>query len=134
LLVAALSNIDVIVWLCFVLGVLVLGTGVVKGFVLDRADASVKKAKSKIDHAKSKIDETKNHIQAAGVEGIVGVDAQTSAANASASADEARSALQEVGDIITALPENLRFSGLLVLIGTVLIGVATIQFGQVSLF
>jgi hypothetical protein len=70
---------------------------VVKGFVLDRADASVKKAKSKIDHAKSKIDETKNHIQAAGVEGIVGVDAQTSAANASASADEAKSALQEGG-------------------------------------
>ena len=134
MLVAALSNIDVIGWLCFVLGLFVLGTGVVKGFVLDRADASIKKAKSKIDHAKSKIDETKNHIQAAGVDGIVGADAQTSAATASASADDAKSALQEVGDIITALPENLRFSGLLVLIGTVLIGVATIQFGHVSLF
>jgi hypothetical protein len=32
------------------------------------------------------------------------------------------------------LPENLRFAGVLVLVGTVLIGVATIQFGGTSLF
>jgi hypothetical protein len=32
------------------------------------------------------------------------------------------------------LPENLRFSGMLVLVGAVLISIATIQFGGVSLF
>jgi hypothetical protein len=39
-----------------------------------------------------------------------------------------------VQGIVAALPENLRFAGLLVLVGTVLMGVATIQFGGVSPF
>jgi len=51
-----------------------------------------------------------------------------------ASADAAKSALEQVQGIVGALPENLRFAGLLVLIGTLLISVATVQFGHISLF
>lgn len=47
---------------------------------------------------------------------------------------EAQSVLQEIGSIVSALPENLRFAGLLVLVGTVLMSVATTQFGGHALF
>jgi hypothetical protein len=34
--------------------------------------------------------------------------------------------------VVASLPENLRFAGLLVLLGTGRIGVATIQFGGIA--
>ena len=48
--------------------------------------------------------------------------------------EAAKSALEQVGSIVASLPENLRFAGLLVLVGAVLMSVATIQFGGTSLF
>ena len=133
LVLAALSNIDVVGWTCFLLGIGVLLTGVIKGTLIDH-DVATKDAKKKIEEAAKKIDETKTHITLTTAEGLPagGADAQVSAAQDSA--DEARSALEQVGDIVGALPEKLRFSGLLVLIGTVLMSVATIQFGHISLF
>ena len=50
------------------------------------------------------------------------------------STEGAKTAFEQVEGIVASLPQNLRFAGLLVLVGTALIGVATIQFGGVSLF
>lgn len=128
--VLAMSNIDVIGWLCFALGAAMLVAGVVSGLGLSpRASSEV--AKGKIDEAKSQIDEAQGHLAKTGEQGVA---AGASVAAASASADAAKSALEEVQGIIGSLPENLRFAGLLVLIGTLLISVATVQFGGVTLF
>ena len=45
-----------------------------------------------------------------------------------------KSALDEVSGIVAALPENLRFAGLLILVGAALMSVATVQFGGHSIF
>ncbi|HET9287130.1 MAG TPA: hypothetical protein VFO26_06185 [Gaiella sp.] len=61
-------------------------------------------------------------------------EATEAVAAAGASTEAASSALEQVQGIVAALPENLRFAGLLILVGAVLMGVATVQFGDVSLF
>ncbi len=70
-------------------------------------------------------------LESSGDAGQVIEDAATAAAE---STSRARSALEQVGSIVGSLPEDLRFPGLLVLVGTVLTSVATIQFGGTSLF
>jgi flagellar basal body-associated protein FliL len=144
-IVAALKNADAVAWVCLIVGLLVLLAGVGGGLwtSLSKTPAAAKdkvdEAKASIAEAKSMIEETRNHIAStrAGVERSAGGDraaATSSAAQATSSADAAQSALEQVEGIVGALPENLRFAGLLVLIGTVLMSVATIQFGGVSLF
>ena len=137
-MLATLKNADVVAWISFGLGVAVLIAGVVVGLV-----TSLKKApeatKQKIDEAKDKIDETKSNLAAAqaqaGAGGAAAAAGAPAAADAAAtSADAAKTALEQVGDIVGSLPENLRFAGLLVLIGAVLMSVATIQFGGTSIF
>ena len=59
---------------------------------------------------------------------------ESAAASAQTTAAEAKNTLEEIGGIVGALPENLRFAGLLILVGTVLMSVATVQFGGHSLF
>ncbi len=61
-------------------------------------------------------------------------DAASSAAGAAASNDTAKTKLEQIESLIGSLPEELRFAGFLILVGTVLMGVATIQFGGTSLF
>jgi H+/Cl- antiporter ClcA len=139
------GNADTVAWLCFIVGLLALLTGGVLGVVITLkkapADAKAKldEAKSKIDDAKGHLDQAQSHLQTTG-EGIAlaagaqASDVQASASAAATSADAAKSAIEQVESIIGSLPENLRFAGLLVLIGTVLMSVATIQFGGISLF
>ena len=132
-----LKHADVVAWVSLIVGVVVLLAGVVVGLV-----TSLKKtptaAGEKLDQAKQKIDETKANVDAVkAAQGQAGVEAAggTSAADAaSSSAAAAKTALEQVGDIIGSLPENLRFAGVLVLIGAVLMSVATIQFGGTSIF
>ena len=137
----ALTNIDVIGWVCFVVGILLIGLGVFSGFRLLPASATpgegsgkIDDAKQSIEDAKEKIDEAKDHFQPTLAAGAAPAQASDAASQATASAEEAKSALEQVQGILSALPENLRFSALLILIGTVLMSVATIQFGQTSLF
>ena len=98
------------------------------------------KAKHTLEEASRRIDETKEHIDRTtaamegGLESAGATEAMSAGQAAGTSADAAKSALEQVEGIIGALPENLRFAGVLVLVGTVLIGVATIQFGGTSLF
>lgn len=133
---AVLSNsAQVVAWVCFGLGVLVLLAGVVIGLVLSFGKTpkgvTAKDATAKVTEAAAKVEALKTTA-------VAGANSPTSdataAAAASTQADEAQSVLEEVGGIVSSLPESLRFAGLLVLIGTVLMGVATVQFGGHSIF
>jgi hypothetical protein len=141
-MVATLSNAAAVAWVCLVVGLLlvVVGGGVGLWTSLSKAPATAKDkiedAKAQMATARTKIVETRSHIETAtaGERAVGATGAATSVEQARASADAAQSALEQVEGIVASLPENLRFAGVLVLIGTVLMSVATIQFGGVSLF
>jgi hypothetical protein len=138
-LIIASFQADAVGWICLVIGILVLGAGVFTGLKTSLTEAP-EKAKDKLDEASQKIDEAKEHIDRTtaamegGLEAAGATEARSAGQAAGTSADAAKSALEQVEGIVGALPENLRFAGVLVLVGTALIGVATIQFGGTSLF
>jgi gas vesicle protein len=143
--VLALTQAQVVAWLCFVLGAIILLGGAAIGLWTSfrQAPQKAQEARAKLEEARARIDQARGHINEAtsaaaesNLESVAAssVQASTAAEAAGASADAAKSALEEIQGIVAALPENLRFAGLLILVGTVLIGVATIQFGGVSLF
>jgi multidrug resistance efflux pump len=126
-------------------GIVVLACGLLLGLwtSLKRAPAKAADAKAKLDDAKAKISEaqaqieqTSDEMRRGGLEDFTtAAPGATEALNAAGqSAEGAKSAFEQVEGIVASLPQNLRFAGMLVLVGTVLIGVATIQFGGVSLF
>jgi hypothetical protein len=128
-------------WICFGVGLALVLAGVALG-----AYTSVfgQGGGATIDDAKKAVDDTAHQAQQArtaahaavqpGAEALAAPAAATAADQAAAKAAEAKSALDQVSSIVASLPENLRFAGMLVLVGTVLMSVATIQFGGVSLF
>jgi len=128
-------------WICLGVGVLLVAAGVVAGFRSKVATATT--AREKIDDAKKQVDGAKQQAHSAAQllqqEGVgdaakVGSAAKSATKAAADSADAAKSALEQAGSIISSLPENLRFAGMLVLLGTILMSVATIQFGGTSIF
>jgi len=154
MILAALDNAKLVAWLSFAIGALVLGAGVYIGLWTSmqkpkkEAKDTLQEANARLDDTKSKLADTKTNLEAvstassSGLEGVgAAADVATATEAASSKADEAASsaeaaktALTQVGDLVGSLPENLRFAGLLVLIGAVLMSVATIQFGGTSLF
>jgi lysophospholipase L1-like esterase len=129
------ASAETVAWVCFGLGALILLAGVAIGLILSLGKTtkglSAKDASSKVKDATAKVQALKTTAVASA--NSPASDA-TAAATASSQADEVQSVLQEIGGIVSSLPESLRFAGLLVLIGTVLISVATIQFGGHSIF
>lgn len=133
MLLATIKNADIVGWVCLIVGIAVLVSGLVIGLVVSLKTAPTAE-KQKIDEAKAKIEEAKAHIESAASPNLEAGGAAAAADAATASADAAKSALEQVQGIVGSLPENLRFAGMLVLVGAVLMSVATIQFGGVSLF
>ena len=140
-----ITQADFVGWVCLVVGILVLFGGVAIGLSTSRtqagkgakeARAKLAEARARIEEAKRRIERTTSAVSGSGEESLaVNATGATEAAEAAGESTEAAgTALEQVEGIVAALPENLRFAGLLVLVGTVLIGVATIQFGGVSLF
>jgi methyl-accepting chemotaxis protein len=143
--VFALSQADAVGWICLFVGIVVLSIGVAIGLLISRSDAAktTDEAKTKLQEASSRIAETKAHLEqttSAMAEsnlestGSSAADATNAAQAAGESTEAAQTALEQVQGIVGSLPEHLRFAGVLVLVGTVLLGVATIQFGGVALF
>ena len=121
---------EIVAWTCFVLGTVLLLVGVVLGFYVTFRSTR-EHVKAKMEQAKQKIDE----LKATAVSSAKADSANEPAAAAAAStAEAAKGTLEEVQGIIAALPEAARFPGLLILVGTVLMSVATVQFGGHSLF
>jgi hypothetical protein len=144
-LVVAFSQADFVAWTCFLVGIVLVAIGVLLGLRLSASGIGEKaaEAKAKAAAAQRSLAEAHGHIEqtSAALAGsnLEGVGASTEAATeavaaAGASTEAASTALQQVQGIVAALPENLRFAGLLIVVGTVLMGVATVQFGKVSLF
>ena len=144
-LLVAVTQGQVVAWICFVVGIAVLAGGMAVGLwtSFKQAPQTAQTAKDKLTEARARIDEAKGHLEesasAAADSNLESMtasaeEATTAVTAAGMSADAAGSALDQVQGIVAALPENLRFAGVLILVGTVLMGVATIQFGGVSLF
>lgn len=142
----ALTGAQFVGWTCLVIGVLLIAVGAGLGIQARRTPLA--KAKEQIDHASGKLAEAQQSIgktrerldslSKGGLESSVlasaGQEARGAAADAESSTSDAKSALEQVSGIVGSLPEHLRFAGLLVLVGTVLVGVATVQFGGTALF
>lgn len=88
--------------------------------------------------ASEKVETLKGKVEALSTTAIENAKSATTSeravSDAKSQGDEVQSVLQDIGGIVSALPENLRFAGLLVLVGTVLMSVATTQFGGHALF
>jgi hypothetical protein len=137
-LVVASAQADAVGWICLFVGIGILGAGVFVGLwtslrkTPQKATTRLEEAKARLGQAQADIERTRIAVADPNSEAAASAtDAAEAAQESTAAAD---TALEQVEGIVSALPENLRFAGLLVLVGTVLIGVATIQFGGVSLF
>jgi hypothetical protein len=139
-----LDNAEIVGWVCLVVGIATIAAGVFLGLTTPAKEA--KEAKKQLETAGHAISQADQHIQQAraaaansqraGAEALMaaGEEATNAAEDAKAKTEEAKTALEQVASIVGSLPENLRFAGMLVLVGAVLMGVATIQFGGTSLF
>jgi uncharacterized membrane protein len=130
-MIAAVSrSAEIVAWTCFVVGIVLLFAGVAIGLALSfRKQAQ--DVKRKVDEALDKVDELKDMATSGWLKASAD---ESAAATAEMKAGEAKGTLKEIGGIVASLPENLRFAGLLVLVGAVLMSVATVQFGGHSLF
>lgn len=121
---------EIVAWACFVVGIVLLFAGVAIGLGLTFWKRT-QDVRQKVEEAKGKVDQLKATAMSGSLKATPDHDA---AASAESVAADAQSTLEEIGGIVGALPENLRFAGLLILVGTVLMSVATVQFGGHSLF
>jgi hypothetical protein len=130
-MIAAVSrSAEIVAWTCFVVGIVLLLAGVLIGLGLTFRKTT-KEVHEKMRVLRGKVDELKDTA----INGSLKASADEQAASAAETkAAEVKSRLDEVSGIVGALPENLRFAGLLVLVGTALMSVATVQFGGHSLF
>ena len=121
---------EIVAWTCFVVGILLLLAGVVIGLAL-----TFRKATKQVEHKMRQVRHKVDELRDTAVSGSMSARADDhAAASAEAKAGEVKSALDEVSGIVAALPENLRFAGLLILVGAALMSVATVQFGGHSIF
>ena len=143
--VIAFTQADAVGWLCFAFGAAVMAAGVTVGLRTSFtqapqraavAEAKLQEAQMRIDEVRDQLEATRSAMAAPNLEAATDPTMRVSAAvgEAGVSAEAASSALEQVQGIVSALPQDLRFAGMLVLVGTVLISVATIQFGGTSLF
>lgn len=123
----------IIAGLCFLAGLSVLAAGCWVG-VKTKITGTTQAAKDHLADAKQKLEGAEANLRA-GVRSLANGGSPGGEGEAAVSQqNQAKSAIQQASDIIGSLPEALRFAGLLVLVGTILIGVATIQFGGTAIF
>jgi Flp pilus assembly protein TadB len=128
---AALKNPEIVAWACFVLGIAVMVVGVVDG--LRNAPKKAAKDKELVKEASEQAEQLKaqqDQVRDLSAKG----EATAADEKAAEASSKAESVLATVGTIVASLPEYQRFPGILVLLGVVLMGVATIQFGGTSIF
>ncbi len=135
---------------CFVLGLILVLAGVAIGLWISLQAEDMKESPSDDTKQKLKVTATKaTETNAAaeslnqliedglpeGAESLKTIaEAATATGQKAKETAEAASAAQDLQSLISALPVKLRFHGLVILIGTTLMSVGTIQFGGTSLF
>lgn len=129
---------------CLVVGMALIVGGAAHGIVLSSRQSRLAQVKVELEEAQRRFQDTRRRLE--GLSGVVpesggggvlegaGTELRAAAADAESTAGAAKSAVEQLGGAVGSLPEYLRFSGLLLLVGTVLVSVATIQFGGTSLF
>ena len=136
--VLGVSSAEVVGWVCFIIGAVGVLTGGVFGVLWARGEAHTTVAaasdKSKkeeiVKGAKSAVAELSTTAKTAAKEAPSEGKEDEAAQKASA----AQSAVDELAAIIKALPERLRFWGFLILVGGLLMSVATIEFSGHAIF
>ncbi len=134
------SHAEIVAWICFGIGaVFVLvgaGIGVRLSWLISSQPSPVtaKGVGAKVEEAKENVEQLKTSAVNAAA-----ADPNSDAASKATSAAQQEGAkasgvLNEVAGIISALPERLRYAGFLVLIGALLMSVATVQFGGHPIF
>ena len=121
---------EIVAWVCFVVGIGVLFSGIAIGLFLTFRKTT-RDVRKKVAEGKDKVDDLTTAMTSTM---RAGPGQETAAAAAASQANEVKGKFEEIGELVGSLPENLRFAGLLVLVGTVLMGVATVQFGGQQLF
>ena len=115
---------------------LILLAGVAIGLVLGFAAAPSGEAGTKA--ASERLKTALDQVGALKTVGVAAAESPAAdhgkAAEAASTGTAAESTLKELQGIIGSLPERLRFSGLLVLLGALLMSVATVQFGGHQIF
>ena len=121
---------EIVAWVCFVVGIVLLLVGVGIGLVLSLRRVT-REWHQKMTQLRGQVDD----LKATAVTGSMRAAPDEGAASAvEAQAAAVKSSLDEIGGIVASLPENIRFAGLLVLVGAALMSVATVQFGGHSIF
>jgi hypothetical protein len=136
--VLGVTNAEAVGWACFGIGAIGVLTGGVFGVLWAMgeahtavADASDKPKKEEIvKAAKSAVADLSKTAKTAARE-APSEDKENEAAQ---KASAAQSAVDELAAIIKALPERLRFWGFLILVGGLLMSVATIEFSGHAIF
>jgi hypothetical protein len=128
----ATFNSTAVGWSCFALGAILLVAGLVVGLEVNRKEiGSAGSVKAKVNQAVSTVSNlTDKGVSAAETEGK---DSDA----AKAVEETGKSAVDVVKDfegLLKVLPERLRFAGFLILVGALLMSMATVQFGGHSIF
>lgn len=120
--------------ICFVAGLVLVFAGAVIGLGISRKEAQTaapEAVQKKLEDTKTKVKQlTATAKEAAEADGKDTVQAAKAGSDGAA----AESGIKDLEGLITALPQGLRFSGFLVLLGALLMSVATVQFGGHSIF
>jgi hypothetical protein len=128
---------------CLALGFALIVSGTAHGIAVSRRESKVAQVTGELEAAQRRFHDTRDRLESMQVGGLEAAGADLAGASsqlhraaveAESTADAAKTAVEQISGVVGALPENLRFSGLLLLVGTVLVSVATIQFGGTSLF
>lgn len=132
------TSAEAVGWICFVIGAIGVLTGGVFGvlWAMGEAHTTVAAASDKpkkeevVKAAKSAVAELSDTAKTAAKE----APSEDKANEAAQKAGAAESAVADLAAIVKALPERLRFWGFLILIGGLLMSVATIEFSGHAIF
>lgn len=122
LAIADSSRADDVASVCFVTGLGLLILGAVIGYW--REDADIRELKKKIKELEQKLKEAKEGLESTATP----TDEQRAAAQ------DLEKAASAIKGLLEAFPEKLRFAVFMMVVGTLLMSVATIQFGGTSIF
>jgi hypothetical protein len=128
------SQAEIVSWACFVIGAALVVIGLLIGLYLTFRK-TVQETKQRLEEKANDVRRQINSLQTIAVDAASTAQANPAQATAATGAGEAaKGSLEQIKDIIGSLPEAMRFPGLLILVGSVLMSVATIQFGGHSIF
>lgn len=131
MVISAISGQTLPAWTCLVLGVIMIVVGGVIGLIKYFENPSATKVQAAAAAAKAQVGLLSSQAVASANTDAVDPNAATTATTVESSA---KSAIEDLANIISAFPNELRFPVFLILVGGLVMSVATVQFGGHSIF